>query len=160
VIRGWRSLVGLVVWVLVAFLPSLGGLLAMPDAWYARIAKPPWNPPSWVFGPVWTLLYLSMGVAAWLVWRHGGLRAQAWPLSVFAVQLALNAAWSPLFFGLHRPGLALVDIVAMLVAIASTIRAFRAVQPAAGLLLVPYLAWVSFATVLNGTIWWLDRGSG
>lgn len=122
--------------------------------WYMTVAKPTWNPPSWVFGPVWTALYATMAVAAWLVWRKTGWSG---PLVWWAVQLALNAAWSPLFFGLHRIDLALVDIVALWVTIAGTTVAFWRVSPVAGGLFVPYLAWVSFATVLNFTLWRLNR---
>lgn len=132
--------------------PALGAFTG-PDGWYASLHKPSWNPPGWVFGPVWTLLYTMMAVAAWLVWRRGGLRQQRWPLSLFLAQLVLNAAWTPLFFGLHRPGLALVDIVLLWLALVATITAFRRVHRGAGWLLVPYLAWVSFAAVLNFVLW-------
>jgi tryptophan-rich sensory protein len=122
--------------------------------WYPSLLKPAWNPPSWVFGPVWTVLYAMMAVAAWLVWRRDGWSgALAW----FAVQLTLNAAWSPLFFGLHRIDLALIDITFLWVAIAGTVVAFWKVSPGAGWLLVPYLAWVSFATALNFALWRLNR---
>jgi len=123
-------------------------------SWYPTIAKPTWNPPDWVFGPTWTVLYAMMAVAAWLVWRRAGWGV---PLILFGVQLALNAAWSPLFFGLHRIDLALVDIVALWAAIVATTVAFWKVTPGAGGLFVPYLAWVSFATVLNFTIWRMNR---
>ncbi len=119
-------------------------------SWYLTIAKPAWNPPSSVFGPVWTILYATMAVAAWLVWRRAGWGGA---LAFFGVQLAFNAAWSPLFFGLHRIDWALVDIVALWVTIVATTVAFWRVTPAAGWLFVPYLLWVSFAMVLNFTIW-------
>lgn len=122
--------------------------------WYPTIVKPSWNPPAWLFGPVWTVLYAMMAVSAWLVWRRAGWSgALAW----FAVQLALNAVWSPLFFGLHRIDLALVDIALLWCAIGGTVVAFWKVSPLAGGLLIPYLAWVSFATVLNFTLWRLNR---
>jgi benzodiazapine receptor len=142
--------------------PGLIGSLVMvgggPQSWYATLAKPSFTPPSWVFGPVWTLLYLLMGVAAFLVWRKGlasaGVKtALAW----FLVQLGLNAAWTPVFFGLHRIGLALVVIVLLLAAIVVTTDRFLRVSRPAGLLLVPYLLWVSFATVLNAALWHLNR---
>jgi translocator protein len=121
--------------------------------WYPTIAKPTWTPPSWIFGPVWTALYAMMAVAAWLVWRRVGWGgALVW----FAVQLALNATWSPVFFGLHQIGLALVNIVLLWLAIAGTTIAFWQVMPAAGWLFVPYLAWVSFATALNFALWKLN----
>ena len=122
--------------------------------WYATLAKPTWNPPNWIFGPVWTALYISMAVAAWLVWRKGGL--WQWPLALFAVQLALNAAWSWLFFGFHMPGAAFVEIVALLAAIVATTIAFWPKSMAAGILMLPYLGWVAFASVLNFTIWRLN----
>ena len=122
--------------------------------WYAILTKPSWNPPNWIFGPVWTFLYISMAVAAWLVWRQGGL--WQWALAIYAVQLALNAAWTPIFFGLHRPGAALVEIAALLIAIAATTISFWPRSLAAGILMVPYLAWVSFATVLNFALWRLN----
>lgn len=126
--------------------------------WYPTLVKPPFNPPAWVFGPVWTLLYLMMGAAAFLVWRRGmdadGVKAA---LAAFTVQLALNGLWSLLFFGLRSPGLALVDIALLWLAIGAAVWLFWRVVPAAGLLLLPYWAWVSFAAVLNGSIWSLNR---
>ena len=121
--------------------------------WYVALDKPSWTPPSWVFAPVWTVLYALMGVATWLVGRHGGWRVQRAALTLFVAQLALNFAWSPLFFTAERPGLALVDIVILWVLVALTIRAFgRVGHGAAGWLLVPYLCWVSYATALNAWI--------
>jgi tryptophan-rich sensory protein len=121
--------------------------------WYDGLAKAPWNPPSWLFGPAWTVLYVLMAVAAWLVAREGvdehDVRVA---LVLYGVQLALNLAWSLVFFGLRRPGFALVVIVALLVAIAATAVAFHAVSPAAAWLLAPYLAWVAFAATLNGWV--------
>ena len=128
------------------------------STWYPTLVKPPFNPPAWVFGPVWTVLYLMMGVAAFIVWRQGldarGARAA---LTVFAVQLALNGLWSIIFFGMRQPGWALVEIIVLWIAIGVTIRLFWRVIPAAGVLLLPYWAWVSFATVLNASLWWLNR---
>jgi tryptophan-rich sensory protein len=134
---------------------ALGGLF-MPGEWYAALKKPSWNPPGWVFGPVWTALYAMMAVAAWLVWRHGGWAMQHHSLRVFLVQLALNAAWTPLFFGLHWPGAAFAEIILLWLAIGATIAAFWPVTRAAACLLAPYLAWVSFASVLNFTLWRLN----
>lgn len=128
------------------------------DSWYTSLAKPSFNPPGWVFGPVWTTLYTLMGIAAWLVWRRGDLSSPPVrnALFIFAVQLALNTLWSVLFFGLKSPLLALVDIVALMAAILATIVAFRPVSPAAAWLLTPYLAWVAFAAILNAVIWRLN----
>lgn len=129
----------------------------MPGEWYATLKKPSWNPPDWIFGPVWSALYTMMAVAAWLVWQRGGFVAQRRPLALFLAQLGLNALWTPLFFGLHRPGLAFAEIVLLWVAIAATLAAFRRVNQAAAWLLAPYLVWVSFAAVLNFEMWRLNR---
>ena len=125
--------------------------------WYPSLVKPGFTPPSWVFGPAWTLLYLLMGIALWLVWREAGTDDRARPaLLVFAVQLALNALWSVLFFGLRSPALAFAEIVMLWAAITLTIVLFRRVSPLAAALLVPYWLWVGFATLLNGSIWILN----
>ena len=150
------AVLGLVAWLVVSFsAASLGGFF-MPGDWYAGLKKPSWNPPGWIFGPVWSALYTMMGVAAWMVWKRGGFTAQRRPLTAFLVQLALNAIWTPLFFGLREPGWAFAEIILLWLAIAWTIAEFwRGHRVAAGLL-IPYLAWVSFATVLNGTLWRLN----
>lgn len=121
--------------------------------WYADLVKPSWTPPDWVFGPVWSVLYLSMAVAAWLVWRHDDVAVQ---MTLFGIQLLLNALWSWLFFGLHSPSAASVDIVLLWTAIAATTVVFWRRSTAAGILFVPYLVWVSFACVLNLAIWRLN----
>lgn len=151
----WRWL-ALIAWIVLCFAAAAPAGLFPPGEWHAALNKPAWNPPSWVFGPVWSTLYVLMAVSAWLVWRRGGFAAQRRPLSLFLVQLALNAAWSPLFFGLKQPGVAFVGIVLLWLAILATILAFRRVHPTAAWLLVPYLAWVSFAAFLNGTLWRLN----
>lgn len=148
----------LAVFIVISFVPALAGGRSMPGEWYQALRKPSFNPPAWVFGPVWTLLYASMGVAAWMVWRAAGnWRAASLPLSVFALQLVFNGLWSWLFFGLHRPDLALLDILALWLAILGTIVVFWQKSPAAGALLFPYLAWVSFAAILNAALWHLNR---
>ncbi len=124
--------------------------------WYAGLAKPGWNPPNWVFGPVWSALYLSMAVAAWLVWRQAGWAGAARPLGLFGAQLVLNVLWSILFFGLHRPDLAFGEILILWAFILATLVLFWRWSKAAGLLLVPYLAWVTFASVLNFAVWRLN----
>lgn len=146
----WKSLCAFLALVALA---ALCGSLALPDAWYAALAKPSFNPPNGIFAPVWTALYVSMAVAAWRVWRVDGLGA---PIALWLVQLACNAAWSPLFFGAHRIALALADIVLMdaLVLVTSTV--FFRRDRLAGWLLVPYLAWIAFATLLNYSIWRLN----
>lgn len=145
--------VGLVVsLVLVAAVAGVGGSATATGAgsWYRTIEKPPWNPPDAVFGPVWTLLYVLMAVAAWLVAREGIRRRDVRvALGVYAVQLALNLAWSVVFFGLESPGGGVVVIAALLASIVATIVLFRPVRPLAAWMLVPYLAWVAFAASLN-----------
>jgi len=156
-----RRAVGLVVAVLlplgVGVLGSLVTVGAVRD-WYPTLVRPSFAPPSWVFGPVWTALYMMMGVASWLVWRRGLARPEVRSaLTIYAVQLAFNLAWSWLFFGLRQPLLALIEIVVLLVLIGWCTLRFAAVSPAAAALLVPYLAWVAFASALNGAFWWLNR---
>ena len=148
-----RSVLSLLLFLAVTFLAAGSGARHMPDEWYAQLAKPTWNPPSWIFAPVWTLLYICMAVAAWLVWRKKGLLEASTPITLWIVQLGLNSVWTWFFFGMHSPGVAFADIVILWVAIAATLVAFWRVSAAAGALLVPYLAWVSFAAVLNFTIW-------
>ena len=155
-----RAWLGLPAWLLLPFAAAAVGTRFMPGAWYASLAKPAWNPPNWIFGPVWTLLYILMGVAAWLVWRRAGWRGARLALSLFVVQLVLNALWSYLFFGLHRPDLAFVDIVALWAVILMTTVLFWRQLRLAGLLMLPYLAWVGFASVLNFAIWRMNRGPG
>jgi translocator protein len=128
-------------------------LIVAVDGWYVRLSKPSWNPPGWIFGPVWTLLYLMMAVAAWLVWREGGWQAQRRALSLFVVQWLLNALWTPIFLGLHRPGFAFVEISLLWLAATLTAFVFWEIKRAAGILMMPYVAWVTFAAVLNFTIW-------
>jgi len=148
------SAIGLVAWLALCFGAGGVGARFRPGAWYAELRKPAWNPPAWLFAPVWTLLYALMAAAVWLVWRQAGVTPE---LGLFLVQLALNAAWTWLFFGLRRPGLALAEIAALWLAIAATAVAFWSVVPVAGLLLTPYLAWVTFATALNAALWRLNR---
>lgn len=143
-------------WLALCFTAASLGALFMPGEWYSALKKPSWNPPAWIFEPVWTALYTMMAVAAWLVWKRGGFAAQRRPLALFLVQLALNAAWTPLFFGLHWPGVAFTEIVLLWLAIAATLAAFRPVSGVAAWLLVPYLAWVSFAAALNFALWRLN----
>jgi benzodiazapine receptor len=139
---------------------AVGSLFTTPKiaGWYATLAKPSFRPPNWVFGPVWTMLYILMGIALFLVWRKGlsarGVRAA---LLVFVVQLVLNALWSVAFFGAESPGAGLVVIVALWFAIVACIALFAPLSRAAALLLVPYILWVSFAAILNGSIYLLNR---
>jgi tryptophan-rich sensory protein len=122
--------------------------------WYQTIAKPSWNPPSWVFGPMWTTLYIMMGIALFLVWRSNADEAvKRTALWIFGAQLVFNFFWSFIFFYLHQPGWAFAEIIAMWVLILLTIFAFAEVNITAAWLLVPYISWVSFAGILNYTIW-------
>ncbi len=149
-INKWLVLTLLV--VLCLAVGSLAGYMTAQSVvtWYPTLVKPWFNPPSWLFAPVWTVLYIMMAVAAWLVWLRKG------SLVLFYVQLALNFLWTFLFFNQHAPGLALIEIVAMWLAILATLLGFWKIDRRAGWLLVPYLAWVSFAGFLNGSIWWLN----
>jgi tryptophan-rich sensory protein len=153
----WQAL-ALGLFYLACFLAAgLGSLFTMVSvgSWYAGLAKPSWNPPGWVFGPVWTVLYALMAVAGWLVWRRGGSESRL-ALRWFAVQLVLNVGWSAVFFGLQMPGLAVLEIVLLWLAIAATLMTSWRVSRLAGILFVPYLLWVSFAAVLNFAIWRLN----
>ena len=140
-------------WVALAYSAALSGIVFMPGEWYQGLNKPSWNPPSWIFGPVWTALYLMMGASAWLVWQRFNAKPA---LAIFLLQLALNAAWTPVFFGLKQPGAAFIIIVAMWCAIAATIATFRPRSRAAAVLLLPYWAWVTFASALNFALWQLN----
>ncbi len=154
---GWgRQLAMLAFFLVICFGTAAGGaaLTAVSvRTWYQTLSKPAWTPPDWLFGPVWTALYLMMAVAAWLVWRRTGRSTGRTALGLFAAQLALNAVWSPLFFSLHSPGIALVDILLLWAAIAATLWSFSRISALAASLLVPYLMWVSYATALNCAIW-------
>jgi tryptophan-rich sensory protein len=137
----------------------LSGLVTRESilTWYVTLNKPSFNPPNWVFAPVWTLLYIMMGVAAGMVWTsNSDEQTTKKALGFFAIQLGLNALWSCLFFGLHNPLLALIEIILLWLMIFETYNMFKKINKTAGLLLLPYLAWVSFAAILNASIWWLN----
>jgi tryptophan-rich sensory protein len=155
---GSRQIIGLLGWLLLSFAAAAIGSIAsiQAAAFYRQLAQPSWAPPSSVFGPVWSLLYALMGIAAWLVWREGGWRRQRGALGLFVLQLAVNALWSWLFFGWHRGALAFADIVLLWLLIVATVIGFWRVRPLAGALLLPYLAWVGFATALNYAVWHLN----
>ncbi len=127
-----------------------------PGIWYQALAKPAWTPPSWVFAPVWTILYTTMGLAAWLVWRQGSIAAAGLPLSVFVLQLILNGLWTWIFFGQRNIGLAFAEIVILWILILITLILFWKRQALAGIMLLPYLVWVGFAALLNYAIWRLN----
>lgn len=153
VIKSW---LGLVFWLAVSFSAALFGSQFPPAAWYQGLAKPAFTPPDWLFGPVWTVLYAMMGVAAWQVWRDKGFSGAGAALALFVGQVILNGLWSFIFFGLQRPGLAFGEIILLWLAIGATLAAFWRTKPAAGLLLAPYWLWVSFAAVLNFYLWRLN----
>jgi tryptophan-rich sensory protein len=148
----WAGLAG---WLLVCYAAAALGAIASTDAaaFYAQLSRPDWAPPAAVFGPVWTVLYTMMGVAAWLVWRDRGWHGAGGALTLFLVQLGANALWTWLFFAWRRGALAFVEILLLDVLIGATIVAFWRVRPSAGALLLPYLAWVGFASALTWTLW-------
>jgi len=154
-----RQAVGLGVLLAICFgAAGLGSLLTKPSigGWCAALRKSTWTPPSWLFGPVWSALYLGMAIAAWLVWRRNGVSAMKTALTLFVLQLVLNVGWSAIFFSLHTPGFAFAEIVLLWVLILATAASFWPVSRAAGWLMVPYLSWVGFAAVLNCAIWRLN----
>lgn len=156
-----RDAVALVAWLVIVLAAGASiGVLFPPGDWYQALEKPHWNPPSWLFGPVWTALYALLGIGAWLVAREPGqvadvVRPAAW--LAFGLMAALNLAWTPLFFGLRSPALAFLDISLLWGVLVWMTLSFGRVRPMAGYLQVPMVLWVSFALVLNGTIWLINR---
>jgi translocator protein len=152
-----RQFFGLLGWLLLAFAAAAAGGLASVRAgsFYLGLIRPEWAPPAWLFGPVWSVLYLLMGVAAWLVWRTGAQKTRA-ALAAFVVQLAVNALWTWLFFAWRQGALAFAEILLLWVLIVLTIVLFSRVSRLAAALLVPYLAWLTFAAALNLSVWRLN----
>lgn len=150
------AFLSLLVFVSACAAAAAPGMVFRPGNWYRDLAKPSWRPPDWLFGPVWLVLYLSIAVSGWLVWRRAGFDGAALALAVYAVQLVLNGLWSAVFFGLRRPGLALMEIICLWLAIVVTIGAFHPVHSTAAYLLIPYACWVGFAVILNHRIWRLN----
>jgi translocator protein len=154
-----RHAVGLAVSLGICFgAAGLGSLFTTPSigGWYVTLHKPWWIPPNWLFGPVWSVLYLSMAIAAWLVWRKGGVSGAKLALTLFALQLVLNVCWSAVFFSAHMPGVAFAEIVLLWLFILATVVSFWPISRVAGWLIVPYLLWVAFAAALNYAIWRLN----
>jgi tryptophan-rich sensory protein len=151
------SILGLCGFLAVCFVAACSGAFFRPGEWYERLAKPWWNPPNWLFPPAWSVLYLTIAVSGWLVWRKAGFAGASFALGVYGVSLLINAAWSACFFGLRRTDLALVDVILLWLSILATILVFCPLDQDAALLLLPYLAWVSFAGLLNFTIWRMNR---
>lgn len=155
-----RQVAGLAGWLLLALATGAIGAIASVNAkeFYAQLAKPAWAPPASLFGPVWTALYCLMGIAAWLVWRRGGFAPARNALLLFIVQLGVNALWSWLFFVWHLGAMSFAEVLGLWMLIIATLVAFWRISPVAGLLLVPYLARVSFAAALNFSTWRLNPG--
>ncbi|HEX2539837.1 MAG TPA: TspO/MBR family protein [Caldimonas sp.] len=152
---GRRALVGLAGWLALCFAAAAIGAVGSADAgpFYAALSRPAWAPPGWLFAPMWTFLYASMGVGAWLVWKENGWREARGALILFTVQLALNTLWSWLFFHWRLGAAAFAGVVVLWILIACTVLAFWRVRPLAGILLVPYLAWVGLAAALTLAVW-------
>jgi len=154
-----RDLFALFVFVALCFLVAAAGgavTASSVDTWFQQLQKPSFNPPDWIFAPVWTLLYLLMAIASWLVWRTPETRSRRLALFVFGVQLLFNFAWSFLFFGQQRVDLALINIITLLLLIITNGILFWHIERRAGLLFIPYILWVAFASVLNASIWMLN----
>ena len=162
--NAFKLIIAIVISELAGVIESLFTISAIPthstgsgQAWYAGLVKPALNPPARIFGPVWTTLYALMGISAFLIWKNGWEKKEVkMALGVFGIQLFLNAIWSIIFFGLHSPGWALVDIVLLWLAIVWTIAVFYEISKPTAYLLLPYLLWVSFASYLNYSIWMLN----
>lgn len=152
------QLFGLAFWLVLSFIAAGAGAFASVNAgdFYQTLVNPPWAPPAWIFGPVWAILYLMMGIAAWLVWRERGFAGAKTALILFCIQLVANSLWTWLFFYFHLGLLATVDIGFLLICIIATTFAFQSIKKAAAILLLPYLAWVTFASVLCVTMWQMN----
>ena len=148
---------GLLGFLAACFAAAIPGAFFRPGQWYANLAKPRWNPPNWVFAPAWTILYVTVAVSGWLVWRKSGFAGAVFPFEVYAAGLFINAMWSAIFFGWHKPGLAFFDVTLLWLSIIATILLFYPIEQNAGLLLLPYLGWVSFAGALNFAVWRMNR---
>ena len=157
---GSGRIVGLLGWLLLTFVAAAVGAVASADAgaFYEQLVRPVWAPPGWLFAPVWTVLYVLMGVAAWLVWREHGFKRGRTALGLFIVQLGANALWTWVFFAWHQGALALAEIMLLWCLIVATVAAFRPLNALAAALLLPYLAWVTFACALTFATWRLNPG--
>lgn len=155
---GWKLIVTILICEGVGFSSGLISRSGM-DSWFSTLAKPSWNPPAYLFGPVWTTLYLLMGFSLWLIWKNNtpAIKKKRNAIRIFALQLFLNFWWSIIFFKFHSPGIALIGIFLIVLTLCLTIYYFSYISRLAAWLLVPYIAWVSFATLLNYNIWWMNR---
>lgn len=151
---------GLLIFLVISFIVAALGAMASINAgdFYAGLTRPAWAPPAWLFGPVWTLLFIMMAISAWLVWRIAGYSGAQLALSVYMIQMVFNALWSWLFFSLHAGLWAFIDIIFLWISLVLVIYLFWNLSVLAGLLMIPYLLWVSFAAILNFTIWKLNLG--
>lgn len=147
------SIGALAIWLGICFATATIGGMAKPDTWYRNINKPTWNPPNWVFAPVWTILFIMMAIAAALVWSRRDTPGAGLAIACFVLQLVLNATWSWLFFGFHRPDLAFFEVIPFWFVIVLTTVLFWRISPTAGRLMVPYILWVGFASYLNFVLW-------
>ncbi len=152
--RKLHASAALLIFLLLSFSASLTGYFFPPGEWYANLNRPAFAPPNWLFGPVWTLLYVLIALAGWLVWRQVGWQSRL--VALWGVQMLLNALWTPLFFGLNWKGVAAIEMALLWVVILGCMAAFRHVSPLASWLMAPYLIWVSFALLLNLGFWWLN----
>ncbi|MEM7227449.1 MAG: TspO/MBR family protein [Planctomycetota bacterium] len=152
-----RIVLPLMIFVALVAAAAYIGAQFTPGEWYATLHRPPLAPPNWIFGPVWTVLYLCIAIAAFLMWRSPNEKRRLPATMLWCCQLTLNALWSWLFFGLERPGVALIEIMVLLVMCIATMRMFLTIRKSAGLLFLPYVVWVSFATYLNAGFWFLNR---
>jgi translocator protein len=148
------TVAALLLFLLLSFAAASTGYFFPPGEWYASLNRPAFAPPNWLFGPVWTVLYVLIAVSGWLVWRAQGWRSPL--LVLWLVQMGLNALWTPIFFGLNLLGLALIEMAMLWIAIAACVVTFHRPAPLASWLMLPYLAWVSFALILNAGFWWLN----
>ena len=155
------TLLGLLYWLVLTFAFAAFAAVASVQAgtFYMQLSRPAWAPPAWLFGPVWTVLYLLMAIGAWLVWKAHGLRRAGAALSLFVLQLAANAMWPWVFFAWHQGALAFLEILFLWALIVGTIVTFWGLQKVAAALLLPYLAWVTFACALTFTAWKLNPGT-
>lgn len=141
-------------WIIITLAVGLAaGMVSRPDEWYSALSKPVWNPPGWIFAPVWILLYVLMGAAAGIIWQRRAISQSTLALNFYVIQLILNIIWPLIFFGMRNPGLAFAEICLLWIAIVVTLFTFWRVYRPAGFLLMPYFLWVSFAALLNFTIW-------
>ncbi len=149
-----KSYLALFFWIIITLAVGLAaGMVSRPDVWYDALSKPVWNPPGWIFAPVWIVLYVLMGAAAGLIWQRRAISQSTLALNFYVIQLILNIIWPLIFFGMRNPGLAFAEICLLWIAIVATLFAFWRVYRPASFLLMPYFLWVSFAAVLNLTIW-------